>query len=91
VVSNPPAESLLQFPTDYPIKVVARTCTDLRPCIDAIVRQHCPNLKDEQIMERSSKAANFTALTYHIVADSREQVTSLVNALVDAEGVLMVI
>lgn len=86
-----PALSPLQFPTDYPIKVVGRTSRELRLRIDLVVQQHVPDLDPAQVSERASGTGNFTAITYVIVAQSREQVTALVGALVATEGVLMVI
>ena len=86
-----PAQSPLQFPTDYPIKVVGRTSRELRLRIDLVVQQHVPDLDPAQVCARASGAGNFTAITYVIVAQSREQVTALVGALVATEGVLMVI
>lgn len=86
-----PAESPLQFPTDYPIKVVGRTDPGLRVRIDAVVLGHAPDLEPSRISERASGAGNFTAITYTIVATSREQVTALVTELAATEGVLMVI
>ena len=86
-----PAQSPLQFPTDYPIKVVGRTSRELRLRIDMVVQEHVPDLDPARVRERASGAGNFTAITYVIVAQSREQVTALVGALVATEGVLMVI
>ncbi|NBU26340.1 MAG: DUF493 domain-containing protein [Gammaproteobacteria bacterium] len=86
-----PAQSPLQFPTDYPIKVVGRTGRELRPRIDAVVVGHAPDLDPARVTERASGAGNFTSITYVIVARSREQVTALVGALAATEGVLMVI
>ena len=85
------ASSPLVFPTDYPIKVVGRSERGLRMRIDAVVMQHAPDLVPERISERASGAGNFISITYVIVAQSREQVTALVGALVATEGVLMVI
>ncbi|MFM7397172.1 MAG: YbeD family protein [Gammaproteobacteria bacterium] len=85
------AGSPLVFPTDYPIKVVGRSERSLRMRIDAIVLQHAPDLSSDRISERASGAGNFTSITYVIIAQSREQVTALVGALVATEGVLMVI
>ena len=85
------ATSPLQFPTDYPIKVVGRTARDFRARIDAVVLTYSPGLAADRISERASGAGNFTSVTYTIIAESREQVTALVGALVATEGVLMVI
>jgi len=87
----PAAESPLQFPTDYPIKVVGRTERSFRARVDAIVFSHTPDLTEDRVSERASGAGNFTSITYTIVARDRDHVTTLVTALVATEGVLMVI
>ena len=88
---NESAESPLVFPTDYPIKVVGRVDAALRPRIDAVFARHVHDLSADRIRERDSAEGNFVSITYVIVAQSREQVTALVQELVATEGVLMVI
>jgi putative lipoic acid-binding regulatory protein len=87
----PADQSPLQFPTDYPIKVVGRTERSFRARVDAIVFSHTPDLTEDRVSERASGAGNFTSITYTIVARDRDHVTTLVTALVATEGVLMVI
>lgn len=83
--------SPLVFPTDYPIKVVARREAGLRPRIDAVVRRHVPDLEEARIGERESAQGSYVSITYTIVARSREQVVALVTELSTTDGVLMVI
>jgi putative lipoic acid-binding regulatory protein len=87
----PPNAELLTFPTSYPIKVVGRRSENLRANIDAIVRQHVPDLTDEQISERASTQQHFLAITYTIIAQSKEQVVALANALQASKDVIMLI
>lgn len=84
-------EELLTFPVAYPIKVVGRRSNTLRADIDAIVREHVPDLEDSQISERASNQQHFLAITYTINARSREQVIALANALQANENVIMLI
>jgi uncharacterized protein len=84
-------ESLLKFPTDYPIKVVGRPSPEFRARIHAIVLKHVPNVETDRISERLSGNGNFLSISYMIVAESREQVVALAKDLTAAEGVLMVI
>jgi len=91
VVDEPPAEEILKFPMDWPIKVVGRRAEMQRAEIDAIVRQHAPDLTDAQIKERESKEHHFLSITYTINAQSKEQVVSLATALQAAKGVIMLI
>ena len=89
---NPaPKEELLTFPTVYPIKVVGRRSDALRANIDAIVREHVPDLTDEQITERASNQQHFLAITYTITARSKEQIVALANALQASKDVIMLI
>ena len=84
-------EELLQFPTDYPIKVVGRPSAEFRAHIHAIVLKHAPNVETDRITERLSENGNFLSISYMIRAESREQVIALAKDLTSAEGVLMVL
>lgn len=84
-------ESLLKFPTDYPIKVVGRPSPEFRAHIHAVVLKHAPNVEPDSITERLSENGNFLSISYMIRAESREQVTALATDLAAAEGVLLVI
>jgi uncharacterized protein len=85
------SESLLQFPADYPIKVVGRPSAEFRTRIHAVVLKHAPNVEADRITERLSENGNFLSISYMIRAESREQVTALAVELSAADGVLMVI
>ena len=91
VDENKPAEELLKFPVAYPIKVVGRRSELLRADVDAVVRAHAPDLRDDQISERESNQQHFIAITYTINAQSREQIVALANALQTVKGVMMLI
>ena len=86
-----PSEELLKFPVAYPIKVVGRRSEGLRAAIDAIVREHVPDLDDSQITERASNQQHFLSITYTINAQSREQIVALANALQASKDVIMLI
>lgn len=93
--SDPPppgaSAELLQFPTDYPIKVVGRPSPEFRAHIHALVLKHVPNVESDRISERLSENGNFLSISYMIRAESREQVVALAKDLTSAEGVIMVI
>ena len=89
-VSEEP-ESLLKFPTDYPIKVVGRPSPEFRAHIHAVVLKHAPDVEPDRISERLSENGNFLSISYMIRAESREQVTALATDLAAADGVLLVI
>ncbi|HTC51657.1 MAG TPA: DUF493 domain-containing protein [Steroidobacteraceae bacterium] len=83
--------ALLQFPTDYPIKVVGRTSDTLRARIDAIFSAHVPDLDPARISERLSANGNFQSISYTIRAISAAQVQALATDLKACPDVLIVI
>jgi len=82
---------LLQFPTDYPIKVVGRTSDGFRARIDAIFAAHVPDLDSARTTERLSGNGNFQSLSYLIHAVSAAQVTALAIDLKACPDVLIVV
>jgi uncharacterized protein len=83
--------SPLQFPTDYPIKIVGRPSDEFRARVHAIMLRHAPNLDPDRVSERLSENGNFLSISYTIVAESREQVIALATDLKACEGVLMIL
>jgi len=88
MVEHPP---LLQYPTDYPIKVVGRPSDEFRARVHAIMLRHAPKLDTDRVTERLSENGNFLSISYLIVAESSEQVVALVTDLKATEGVLTII
>ena len=82
---------LLQFPTDYPLKVVGRPSDEFRARVHALVARHVPDLDSEGVSERLSENGNFLSISYVIRARSSEQVIALVNDLKACEGVLTIL
>ena len=91
MVDETETASLLQFPTDYPIKVVGRPSDEFRARVHAIMLRHAPTLDPDQVTERLSENGNFLSISYMIRAESREQIIALVTDLKAGEGVLMII
>jgi putative lipoic acid-binding regulatory protein len=87
MVSGP----LLEFPTDYPIKVIGRPSDEFRARVHAIVLRHAPLLPPERISERLSENGNFLSISYTIPAETREQVVALTADLKACAGVLMLL
>jgi len=82
---------LLQFPADYPIKIVGRPSNEFRARVHAIMLRHAPQLDTSRMSERLSENGNFLSISYMIAAESSDQVVALVNDLKTAEGVLMIL
>lgn len=82
---------LLQFPTDYPLKVLGRPSAQFRTRVHGIMLSHVPDLDAVRIRERLSANGSFVAISYVIRATSREQVIALAAELSACEEVMMVL
>ncbi|HEY1889354.1 MAG TPA: DUF493 domain-containing protein [Steroidobacteraceae bacterium] len=82
---------LLEFPTDYPIKVIGRPSDEFRARVHGIVVRHVPLIEPQRVTERLSENGNFLSISYLIRAESREQVVALTSDLKTCDGVLMLI
>jgi putative lipoic acid-binding regulatory protein len=85
------SEALLEFPCDYPLKVIGRPDEQLRARVQAIVARHVPDVPAVRISERLSAKGNFLSFSYLLPATSREQVEALVAELRSCEGVMMLV
>ena len=81
----------LQFPTDYPIKVVGRPQDGFRARVHAIVLRHAPQLSAERVRERPSANGNFLSISYLLPAESAAQIEALVAELRACDGVVMLL
>ncbi len=75
------AESLLQFPTAFPIKIMGRHADDFAQTILAIVTRHAPDFDASTLEMRASREGNYLSLTATINAVSREQLDALYREL----------
>ncbi|MEM8659542.1 MAG: DUF493 domain-containing protein [Pseudomonadota bacterium] len=81
----------IEFPCDYPIKVLARTADDLQEAIYEIFEQHAPGFDRTRVTARASKKGTFTSVTITIEATGRDQLDALHKDLIASGRVQMVI
>ena len=68
---------LMEFPSEFPIKVMGRHDSDLRALTQAIIERHAGPLAESSVRTRTSGDGNFLALTYLVHATSREQLDTI--------------
>ncbi len=83
--------SPLQFPTDYPVKVVGRPGDDFRARVHAIVLRHVPAADAGRVTERPSANGKYVSLSYLLRAESAAQVEALIAELKACGGVVMLL
>jgi putative lipoic acid-binding regulatory protein len=84
-------KSLLEFPTDYPIKIIGRPSDEFRARVHAVVLRHAPELEAGRVRERLSGNGNFLSISYTLRAESRAQVEALIAELEQCAGVMMLL
>jgi putative lipoic acid-binding regulatory protein len=82
-------ETLQEFPSDFPIKVMGRHDSNLRALTQAIIERHAGPLVDASVRTRTSGDGNFLALTYMVRATSRKQLDDIYMELTACKSVLM--
>ena len=76
-----PTVSLIEYPSDFPIKVMGLTHDQFVPTIVELVTIHDPEFHEGRIEQRPSSAGNYLSLTVTVRATSREQLDNLYRAL----------
>ncbi|HSQ09658.1 MAG TPA: DUF493 family protein [Burkholderiaceae bacterium] len=71
----------LEFPTDFPIKIMGRSDDAFAQSIVKVVLEHAPDFDASTLEMRASRDGNYISLTATIRAVSREQLDALYRAL----------
>lgn len=82
--------TLLEFPTAFPIKAMGRKSAEFRRLITSTVAEHAKFHPQDDVREQSSSNGNFVSVTVTFTAESKVQVDAVYQALHDHELVLMV-
>jgi putative lipoic acid-binding regulatory protein len=90
-VSEPSGFSLIEYPTDFPIKVVGRRGPQLVQSIVDVVRKHAPDFDPATVEMRTSSKSTYLSITCVIRATSREQLDALYQELCDHPSVVWVL
>jgi len=77
------------FPSEFPIKVMGRHDSGLRELTQAIIERHAGAVQESSVRVRTSADGNFLAVTYMVLASSREQLDAIYRELTACKSVLM--
>lgn len=79
--ATPRTESLIEYPSDFPIKIMGPTHIGFAPAMVELVLGFDPTFHEGKMESRPSGKGNFTGLTATVRATSREQLDALYIAL----------
>jgi putative lipoic acid-binding regulatory protein len=74
-------ESLIEYPSQFPIKVMGLKADGLVHAVTQIAKQFDPDFDASTIALRDSRAGNYLGITITVTATSREQLDDLYRAL----------
>ena len=76
-------DSLIAYPTNFPVKVMGRTQPGFAQAILGVVKKHAPDFDEATVGMRPSREGKYLSLTFEIRATSREQLDALYQDLSD--------
>jgi putative lipoic acid-binding regulatory protein len=85
------ADSLLEFPTEFPLKIMGRAREGFAQTVHDIVIKHAPDYDGSTMELRPSSAGNYISVTCVINATSKEQLDALYRELTSHPDIAMVL
>lgn len=83
--------TVLQFPCDFPLKVMGRAADDFDALVIEIVLRHVSTLREGAVQTRASREGRYLAVTVTVQAESQQQLDALYRELTAHARVLMVL
>ncbi|MGH1361506.1 MAG: HP0495 family protein [Burkholderiaceae bacterium] len=84
-------EALLEFPCDFPIKVIGLPNALFESTVAAVVSNHIDHFDAARITATQSRTGKFVSLTVNVQVETREQLQGIYMALANHQMVRMVI
>lgn len=71
------SDTLLEFPCDFPLKIMGHAVDELAQTVLTIVTRHAPDFDGARMEMRSSSSGNYLSLTCTVRATSKPQLDAL--------------
>lgn len=82
-------QKLLEFPCDFPIKIMGRDQPQFREAAVALIEQHAGEIPDDAIRTINSREGNFLSITITIKAKSQQQLDDIYRDLSENDEILV--
>jgi uncharacterized protein len=83
--------TLIDYPCEFPIKIMGKDEQDFTKSILMIVNRHIPGFDDKNVEKRLSKKNKYLSLTCTVYVISQFQLDALYQELCDHPMVIMVL
>jgi putative lipoic acid-binding regulatory protein len=88
-VSGSEDEKLLQFPCDFPVKMMGRDQPEFRETAIALIERHTGEIQSDAIRTTLSRKGNFLSITITIKATSQQQLDDIYRDLTEHDAILV--
>lgn len=82
-------ESALQFPCEFPIKMMGRETPEFRSTARTLVENHVGSVEDDRVQASISRNGRFVSVTVTITATSQQQLDDIYRDITAHDDVLM--
>ena len=82
-------ESIMEFPCQFPIKIMGLAEDGFDILVVSIVRKHAPDLSEGAVKSRLSQAGKYISITVTVEAESKQQLDNIYLELTAHEKVIM--
>jgi putative lipoic acid-binding regulatory protein len=82
-------ESVIEFPCEFPIKMMGRDSPEFRATARLLIENHVGPVADEAIQANLSGKGNFVSVTVTITATSQQQLDDIYRDVSGHDDVLM--
>lgn len=82
-------EPVLEFPCDFPIKMMGRDRPEFRDMARALIEQHAGKVQDDAIRTAMSRNGNFLSITITIKAQNQQQLDDIYRDLSSHDEILV--
>ncbi len=88
-MTAPKQKKLLDFPCDFPIKMMGREQPEFRDAAVALIERHTGKIRSDAIRTALSRNGNFLSVTIMIKAQSQQQLDDIYSDLTEHEEILV--
>lgn len=74
-------DTLIEYPCDFPLKIMGERTDDFAQTVVEIVLRHAPDFRAETVEMRASSSGKYLSVTCTVRAESREQLDNLYREL----------
>ena len=82
-------ETLLEFPCDFPVKIMGRESSEFHVLARTLVEKHTGRLADDAIRTSLSRNGRFVSITITVNAQSQQQLDDIYREVTSHEDILM--